>query len=399
MRRWIFLVCSFLACLSLAGQTNKSIEKMRSQRQEIERQIKNQEKILTSTENSISAQVSNLKIITARLSERTRLLKQTVSEINSLNRESDRLSKEIEKLEEEYIQCTENYAEACRFYQRQNSSLDALSFIMASESFRQMTRRVRYIREYSSSLTNLADEIECRKDTLESKRAEVELLKQEKLELEQLQRDNEQAARIEQQQQQKAVDQLKSKRSQLRKEISAQQKKMNDLAKEIDRQVQLAIREGQKKSSNGSTVMTDEDFKLSGSFENNKGKLPMPISGSYLVVGRYGVSQVAGLKDVKQNNLGIDIQGESGAKALCIFDGTVSQIFQQGKGQIGVLVRHGKYISVYCNLLSTSLKKGDSLKAGDTVGVIQTSENGSPVLHFQLHKESTRLNPSEWLRH
>ena len=171
---------------------------------------------------------------------------------------------------------------------------------------------------------------------------------------------------------------------------------MNELSKEIERQIQLAIKEEQDR--NRQMNLPEEDIKLSGSFENNKGKLPMPITGAYLVVGEYGVQNVAGLKDVKQNNLGIDIQGNEGAQARSVFDGTVSSIFQQGKGQIGVLIRHGSYISVYCNLSDTRLKKGDKVKTSDIVGNIQTSEDGTPVLHFQLHKESTRLNPSDWLR-
>ena len=166
--------------------------------------------------------------------------------------------------------------------------------------------------------------------------------------------------------------------------------------KEIDRQIQLAIKE--EKETVRQPDQPQVDVKLSGSFESNKGKLPMPITGAYLVVGEYGVQNVAGLKDVKQNNLGIDIQGQDGAQARAVFDGTVSSIFQQGKGQIGVLIRHGSYISVYCNLSETRLKKGDTVKTSDIVGDIQTSEDGTPVLHFQLHKESTRLNPSDWLR-
>jgi septal ring factor EnvC (AmiA/AmiB activator) len=94
----------------------------------------------------------------------------------------------------------------------------------------------------------------------------------------------------------------------------------------------------------------------------------------------------------------LDIQGNMGAQARAVFDGTVSSIFQQGKGQIGVLIRHGSYISVYCNLSDTRLKTGAKVKTGDAIGNIQTSEDGNPILHFQLHKESTRLNPSLWLK-
>ena len=382
--------------LSAYGQTNSVIEKMRKERAEMEEQIARQEQILTSTESSISSQVSNLNIVTAKLKERTKVLEKTRSEIRSLDRETARLEKEITQLEKEHEQCKERYADACRFYQHQNSSFNPLTFILATESFREMSRRARYISEYSGSLREMADEIIQKKDTLENRKAQVELVKAEKVELQKVQRKNEEEARKEEQQQRSLVNQLKNKRSNLKKEIAAKQKKMNELSKEIDRQIQLAIKEEQER--NRQQNVPQEVVKLTGSFESNKGKLPIPITGPYLVVGEYGVQNVAGMKDVKQNNLGIDIQGQDGAQARAVFDGTVSSIFQQGKGQIGVLIRHGSYISVYCNLSETRLKKGDNVKTSDIVGNVQTSEDGTPILHFQLHKESTRLNPSDWLR-
>jgi len=324
------------------------------------------------------------------------MLDKTRSEIRSLDRESSRLEKEIKQLEKEHEQCKDRYADACRFFQHQNQANNQLTFILSTESFREMSRRARYVSEYSGSLREMADEITQKKDTLEDRRSQVELLKKEKVEMQTIQQKNEDEARKEEKQQKSLVNKLKDKRSNLKKEISAQQKKMNELSKEIDRQIQLAIKEEQQK--NKGKQQPQEDVKLSGSFESNKGKLPMPITGAYLVVGEYGVQNVAGMKDVKQNNLGIDIQGQEGAQARAVFDGTVSSIFQQGKGQIGVLIRHGSYISVYCNLSETRLKKGDKVKTSDIVGNVQTSEDGTPILHFQLHKESTRLNPSDWLR-
>ena len=410
MKRNIFLILLFFVTLAMQGQTNSVIEKMRKERADVEEQIANQEKILVSTESDISSQVKNLDIITAKLKERTRMLEKTRSEIRSLDRESTRLEKEIVQLEKDFEQCKERYADACRFYQHQNTGYNVLSFILATESFREMSRRARYVSEYSNSLREMAEEISLKKDTLEDRKAQVELIKVEKVSLQEIQKKNEEEARKEEKQQKTLVSQLKNKRSQLKKEISAKQKKMNDLSKEIDRQIQLAIKEeqAQKKKQQQQQQSQQQqqqqlnaaqaDIKLSGSFESNKGKLPMPITGPYLVVGEYGVQQVAGMKDVKTNNLGIDIQGQEGAQAKAVFDGTVSSIFQQGKGQIGVLIRHGSYISVYCNLSETRLKKGDTVKASDIVGNIQTSEDGTPVLHFQLHKESTRLNPSAWLR-
>ena len=396
MKKIFVIILLALAPALVQGQTNSVIERMRRERAQMEEQIARQEKILTSTESDITSQVKNLNVVTAKLKERTKILDNTRNEIRSLDRESSRLEKEIKQLEKEHEQCKERYADACRFYQHQNANNNQLTFILVTESFREMSRRARYVSEYSGSLREMADEISQKKDTLEDRKAQVEMLKNEKVELQKIQQKNEEEARKEEKQQKSLVNQLKNKRTNLKKEIAAQQKKMNDLSKEIERQIQLAIKEEQQK--NKGKQQPQEDVKLSGSFESNKGKLPMPITGAYLVVGEYGVQNVAGMKDVKQNNLGIDIQGQEGAQARAVFDGTVSSIFQQGKGQIGVLIRHGSYISVYCNLSETRLKKGDKVKTSDIVGNVQTSEDGTPILHFQLHKESTRLNPSDWLR-
>ena len=138
------------------------------------------------------------------------------------------------------------------------------------------------------------------------------------------------------------------------------------------------------------------DRQLSGVFESNRGKLPMPITGAYAVVSHFGQYNVAGLKNVQLDNKGIDIKGSKGACARAIFDGEVSAVFQFG-GTTGVLVRHGSYISVYCNLSSVSVKRGQKLKTQEQIGTVATDSSGNTVLHFQLRKEKTKLNPERWL--
>jgi len=401
MKRRIVSVLSFLFTLSIFGQTTSSIDQMRKERADMEKQIAAQEQVLTKTENTISSRLSGLNAVTARLKERTRLLEQTRLEIQELDRENTRLKSEVNLLNREFESCKKSYADACRFYQRQHRGLNVLTFMLSADSFRQFDRRARYISEYSGSLKSLADEIREKRDTLEDRRIRIDSLKNEKIILEKVRAENEQALRKEEQEQKKLIDRLRNQRTSLKNEIAAKQKRMDQLSKEIDRQIELALKSERQQQQNSSGQMKEQpeqDIKLTGSFESNKGKLPMPITGPYLIVGDYGVQNVAGMKDVKQNNLGLDIQGKSGAQARAVFDGTVSSIFQQGKGQIGVLIRHGAYISVYCNLSDTRLKTGAKVKTGDAIGNIQTSEDGTPILHFQLHKESTRLNPSLWLK-
>jgi septal ring factor EnvC (AmiA/AmiB activator) len=120
----------------------------------------------------------------------------------------------------------------------------------------------------------------------------------------------------------------------------------------------------------------------------------MPITGPYVIVGRFG--QYAVTKNVRLDNKGIDIRGKAGAKARAIFDGEVSAIFKYN-GLSNVLVRHGNYISVYCNLSSVSVAKGSKVKTRGEIGTIHADASGNAVLHFQLRKETTKLNPEVWL--
>lgn len=398
MKRILVVYMLISLCVISYAQTNALIEQMQKERAAIEQQISESEKLLAGTEGDIATQVANLNTISALLKERKKLLEQTKKDIRSLNAQTLKLETEIKQLQSEYDECSNRYADACRFYQHQQVSFNPITFLFSSSTFKQLTRRMRYIGEYSSSLESLAVEIKEKQDTLKSKKAQIELAREEKLILQKEQQKNEAAVAAEEKSQRAIVNKLKSKRTALKKEIQSQQKKITELNKEIDRQIQLAIKEQQKETQTGGAIKVEEDIKLTGSFESNKGKLPIPITGSYLIVGNYGVQNVAGMKDVKINNLGIDIQGTEGSQARVIFNGVVTTVFQQGKGQIGVLVRHGKYISVYCNLSEIAVKKGDELKTGDIIGNIHKSDNGQRILHFQLHKETAKLNPMDWLR-
>lgn len=141
------------------------------------------------------------------------------------------------------------------------------------------------------------------------------------------------------------------------------------------------------------------DRKLSGSFESNKGRLPVPVTGPYLLTSHYGVNYVEGLKNVKFNNHGIDIRGKQNCSARAIFDGTVSFIFEhpQIQGSYIVMIRHGQYISAYFNLTNLKVKKGDKVKINEPIGLVRADASGNYTMQFQLRKDKTRLNPEQWL--
>lgn len=135
-----------------------------------------------------------------------------------------------------------------------------------------------------------------------------------------------------------------------------------------------------------------EDMRISGSFESNRGRLPMPITGGYRIVSHFGQYNVEGLRNVTLDNKGINIKGESGAQARSIFDGEVSAVFGFG-GTMVVMVRHGSYISVYCNLASVNVSRGQKVSTRQVLGRVGQDD----ILQFQLRRETAKLNPEHWL--
>ena len=147
-----------------------------------------------------------------------------------------------------------------------------------------------------------------------------------------------------------------------------------------------------KKEAQEAATLSSVDRMLNGGFEANRGRLPMPISGGYRIVSHFGQYNVQGLKGVRLDNKGINIQGKPGCVARSIYDGEVSAVFGYG-GMWNVLVRHGAYISVYCNLKSVSVHKGQKVSTRQALGAVG-SDN---ILQFQLRKETAKLNPEAWL--
>jgi len=147
-----------------------------------------------------------------------------------------------------------------------------------------------------------------------------------------------------------------------------------------------------RKEADDALNMPTEDMRISGNFESNRGRLPIPITGPYRIVSHYGQYNVEGLQGVTLDNKGVNIRGEAGAQARSIFDGVVSRVFSFG-GTMIVMVRHGSYISVYCNLSSVSVRQGQKVSTRQALGRVGQDN----ILQFQLRRETSKLNPESWL--
>ena len=419
----ILLLC--LACLfvwNASAQTTQKIKELENQRNELQQQIAESETLLRSTKKDVKSQLDNLALINGQIADRKKYINAIEQDVKSLNNEINALLRQLKTLQRDLKDKKDKYESSVQYMYRNKSIHEKLLFIFSAENLSQTYRRLRYVREYANFQRLQAVEIERKQKQVNAKKAELEVTRGAKEKL--LKEGEAEKKKLEKQEKEKQgiLNGLKRKQRGIQSEINKKRRSANKLNAQIDRLIEQEIEKARKRAEEEArktsakegkkptekpvskqpvqkgTVdkfrMNSEDRQLSGTFESNKGRLPMPITGPYVIVGRYGQYAVA--KNVRLDNKGIDIRGKEGAKARAVFDGEVSAIFKYN-GLSNVLVRHGNYISVYCNLSSVSVAKGSKVKAKEEIGVVQKDASGNAVLHFQLRKETAKLNPEVWL--
>lgn len=426
------LVLLLAVCLGLPSlaQTNQKIEDLKSQRGQLQEQIKRSESLLLSTQKDVKSQLGDLALINSQLEERRKYIRAMELEMSALDADILKQEKQLKQLQADLKQKQQKYAQSVRYLRKNRSIEEKLMFIFSAEDLNQMYRRLRYVTQYADYQRLQGNQLKQKHAEVETKRKQLLATREEKTLL--LAQREEERSQIEnkEKQQRALVGQLQKRQRNLQAELKKQRQQSQRLNAQIDKLIEQEIAAakrraaeeerkrkaaaqkaaaGKKKGEATPASSTKKggkevpmmaeytgDRQLSGVFEKNKGRLPMPITGSYAIVSRFGQYAVAGLKNVKLDNKGIDIKGQKGAQARSIFDGEVSAVFQFG-GYTNVLVRHGSYISVYCNLASTTVKQGQKLKTHDPIGTVATDASGNTILHFQLRKETTKLNPEQWL--
>ena len=422
----LFLLCLACFCLlSVSAQTTKKIKELENQRNELQLQIAESETLLRSTKKDVKSQLDNLALINGQIEDRKKYIRVIERDMKSLNNDIATLQRQLKSLQQELKVKKDRYEASVQYMYRNKSIQEKLMFIFSADNLSQTYRRMRYVQEYANYQRLQGIEIERKQKQVEAKKAELETTRAAKAKL--LKESETEKKKLEKQEKdrQGILNGLKRKQKGIQDEINKKRKSAQKLNAQIDKLIEAEIEKARKraeeearrkakeqggktgkkptqpsasKSGKAGTVdkfnMNTEDRQLSGSFEKNKGILPMPITGPYVIVGRYGQYTVT--KNVRLDNKGIDIRGKSGAKARAIFDGEVSAIFKYN-GLNNVLVRHGNYISVYCNLSSVSVSKGSKVKTKAEIGTIHQDASGNAVLHFQLRKETTKLNPEIWL--
>ena len=422
--RYFFLVCLFVwSVYDLSAQTTRTISALEEQRKELQQQIAASETLLRSTKKDLQSQLADLALLNGQMDKQKKLIRIIEGDVAKLNREINSLQRQLRILEKDLAEKKKRYDSSVQYMYKNKTIQEKLMFIFSAETLSQTYRRLRYVQEYGNYQRLKGREIEQKQQQINNKKQDLELIRKTK---QQLLKENEVAKKklqLQEKERKKLLAGLQKKQRGIQDEISKKKKSARQLNAKIDKLIEIEIEKARKlaqaensgkaksekseaketkRESSGKATpvetyrLNKADRKLSSSFERNKGILPMPITGPYVIVGHYGKYAVVGLRGVRLDNKGIDIKGKSGAKARAIFDGEVSAIFQYN-GLNNVLVRHGNYISVYCNLSSVSVSKGSRVHTKSVIGTIHKDASGNSILHFQLRKETNKLNPESWL--
>ena len=412
----------------LLAQSNKLIKELESKRGALQKQIVESETLLITTKKDVGSQLKGLAALTGQIEERRRYILTINNDVESIERELSSLGRQLTRLQRDLKDKKKKYESSVQYLYKNRSIEEKLMFIFSAKSLAQTYRRMRYVREYATYQRLQGEEVLKKQEQLNRKKAELQQVKAAKEGL--LKEREEEKVKLEAQEkaQKLLVANLKKKQRGLQNELNKKRREANQLNARIDRLIAEEIEKARKraaeearreaaarkkageKTATASTSakpkaqpldtysMSKADRELSGNFANNRGKLPMPITGAYIITSHYGQYSVEGLRNVKLDNKGIDIQGKPGAQARAIFNGKVAAVFKLN-GLFNILVRHGNYISVYCNLSSALVKQGDDVTTKQTLGQIFSdgADNGRTVLHFQLRKEKEKLNPEPWL--
>lgn len=444
----IFLAAALIVAATADAATQKKrrakrdINSVRTEQRDTKREIAETSKKITANTRETSRQLARLNALSGEITNTTREIGKMQQGVDSLDSRIAATADSIAALQGRVEAMRQAYASALRSTQGSNGAMNTLAFIFSSETFNHAWQRVRYLQRFGQWRRNQTERISRAADSLELHRLGLDTLRRERsvavarmsLSQRQLEAQRKETDQL--------VGKLRSEGSSLKALLKEKERKARALDSELDkliaeeqrrrekeqREAERREKEAQRKAGNAKstgkataeattpatstaskpakstaaapTSVAAADRALTGSFESNKGRLLFPVAGRYRVVRGFGRQKHPELEHVETDNSGIDIEAVGGGKARAVFKGRISEIFKQpGYGTI-IMVRHGNYLTIYANLSQIDVHKGQDVEAGQTLGTIypDPDEDDRSILHFELRKERTKLNPMLWVK-
>jgi len=416
----LLLLLSMLILGDVYGQTSR--KDLENRKKRLQKEIDETDKLIRDTRKDKNASLSQLKILNRKLESRKKLIRTIQSEMNNLNSSIHTAEEKIKTLESDVEQLKENYGKLVRRAYLNRNKKSVMMMLYSSEDFSQAYKRLFYLRKYNQYRRDQAKMLQLAGKELTDKQKELKINLSQKRDLLGAEEKQEQVLSKEKTEQQTTLNNLSKKEKKLKKDLEKKLKEKKSLDKEIQRIIEREIAlereralskakaeaeaERKKAIAEGRPVpvasesnyrVTPETKALSGKFEANKGSLPWPVSRG-VITESFGTHPHPVLKGITTINNGIDIATSPGAPVKAIFDGVVTGVISIPGANRAVIVKHGEYLTVYANLASVSVNKGDKISTGNTIGIAETDgDSGKAEAHLEIWKGKEKLNPELWI--
>jgi len=408
-KRFYILVFSVLLFgnFSAIAQPGNKQQQLEQQRESILNDIKKINTLLFKTRGVKKTVLSEVEDINQRIKAQQKLIRVTNQQANLLTRKINENLSQISLLRNELQKLKEEYAAMVQKSYKSKSQQSRVLFLLSSKDFLQAYKRVQYMKQYANHRKKQGESI--KNKTVLLQQLNIDLIAQRK-EKDLLIIENTAAKatlKKEKELQQTLIASLKKEESTFTKQIRAKQQKANKINGQIKKLIRDAIAAANKKAranksktttaSATNFALTPEAAAIAKDFKNNKGKLIWPVKQG-LVINKYGTRQHPQFPNVTQTFHGVEIATNANAQARAVFNGEILQIQQLKNANKAVMIQHGDYITIYYNLATISVKKGDKVSTKDPIGKVFTHPvTKQTVIKFMVYKNDTEMNPADWV--
>ncbi|MFT5823949.1 MAG: septal ring factor EnvC (AmiA/AmiB activator) [Crocinitomix sp.] len=395
--KYIAILICFLAFTAI-GQEKES-DRLKKQQQQLEKKIGLTQKLLESTAENRENLTDNINLIDRKIQYRQALLDNLQLQLSKLDSDISQLTVEIAKLELEVEQQKAQYRLMIIQAYKMRNSTASLLFVLSAESFNQANKRMEYLDQLSKYRTDQIRKIQISIEKLKQQQAILEVKKHEKDDVT-VRSAQEQKRYVRDRENQKlTIKEMQGQEEQLKQELLAQRKKSKEIQSAINAAINKEILAEKKK--NISATERNEIALSNKGFEDNKGRLPWPVSTGEITKG-FGKQPHPAHANVFTYNNGVDITTVKGSTVRAVYAGEVTSVIVIPGAGKAVIIAHGNYRTIYSNLQETYVKTGDHVSVKQEVGALLINSSGNSEVHFEIRKITTdgqisNINPTYWL--
>lgn len=399
---------------SLLWSQESQQEKLEQRKAQIQQEIKENEKLLQSVKKKEKSAVNVIVIQTNKIKLKEKLINTTERQTKLLSNDMYINQLKINKLKRELAVLKEDYAKMIVKSYKSRSEQSRAMFLLSSENFLQAYKRAQYMKQYTNYRKMQGEEIKVKSNELIAYNEKLDVQKAAKKKLIAENEKERLALEKEKQEQQKLVNAIKKDKKKIIADIKKKQKESKAIDRQIDRLIREAIAAANREAarekakanpgaavskspvSSSKIILTAEAKILSDNFRANKGMLPWPVEKGFVSLP-YGDQAHPVYKTLVIRNSGVEITTDHGANARAVFGGEVTSVIVLSPVNKAVMVQHGDFFTVYQNLSSVFVSKGEKVNIKQSLGKIRTNGEGRTVLKFTVSQNTTYNNPAIWL--